>query len=429
MKNLLALILLAALASAQTVPPTMFGLNLHPQVVANRNSIPWPSIPFGALRFWGTQTTWNDLNPSEGTYNFAEMDAWFSLASKNGMNDFLYTFGETPAWAASQSANKGCDHYPTSCNAPKDLNADGTGADQYWKNFVTAIVKHANGRIKYWEVWNEPDIGPNPQAKGEWAGTNAQLVRMAKDAYAIIKANCTTCQVLSPCPVDAGGGRSIASWLPAYAKAGGLQYADIIAFHGYIDPASGQKPEVEAAKVSTIRAVTSKPIWDTEGNSGMNSATPNASLQAAYLARMYIVQLSLGVQRFYWWQYGNTEMGTLWEQTDAFVLANTTTGNITINSLLTQAGIAYAQLYKWIVGNTVTKSCMNSGTVWSCSFRTPSGAQSIVWDAGQTCTASSCGQTMWSYPATYTSSTSLAGVTTKLSGGKVAIGAEPILLK
>ena len=412
MKNLFVLIFLAASAFAQTVPPTMFGLNLHPEVVAPRNSIPWPSIPFGAFRFWGTQTTWSDMNPSDGSYNFAEMDAWFAIAAKNGMTDFLYTFGETPAWVASQAANKGCDHYPESCNPPKDVNADGTGADQYWKNFVAAVVKHANGRIKYWEVWNEPDIVPSPSGKGEWSGTNAQLVRMAKDAYTIIKANCPTCQVLSPCPVDAGSGHTIASWLPGYVKAGGLPYADIIAFHGYIDSSLQQKPEAETQKVAAIKAAignSPKPIWDTEGNWGMDTGLLNPQLQAAYLARMYLVQLSLGVQRFYWWQYGNTQMGTL-----------------TVNTLaLTSSGQAYVQLNKWLVGNTMTKPCSTTGTVWSCKLN----SAMIVWDAGQTCTATACGQTQWNYPIGYTMSSTLDRVSSKLNGGKVTIGAEPILLK
>jgi hypothetical protein len=408
------IVLLASIATAQQVPPTMFGMNVHPQVIATRNSIPWPTIPIGAFRFWGTETTWSAMNPSNGAYNFDTMDAWFAAAAKNGVTDFLYTFGETPAWAAGPPMTQSCDHYPGSCNAPKDLNADGTGPDQIWKDFVAAVVKHANGRIKYWEVWNEPDIGI------EWTPTNpqmpyAQLIRMAKDAYAIIKANCPTCQVITPCPVDSGKGQTIGNWLPGYVKAGGLQYADIIAFHGYIDSALGQKPEAEAGKVATIKAAignSTKPIWDTEGNWGNDSGLPNAQLQAAYLARMYLMQWSVSVQRFYWWQYGNSEMGTL-----------------VTNGTLTSSGTAYAELNKWIVGSTMTKPCMNTGTVWTCSFHMANGVQSmIVWDAGQTCATTNCGQTQWSYPVGYTASATLAGVNAKLSGGKVGIGAAPILL-
>ena len=53
-----------------------------------------------------------------------------------------------------------------------------------WKAFVTAVVTHSLSspelHIAYYELWNEPDF------KRNWTGTPAQLVTMAKDAYAII---------------------------------------------------------------------------------------------------------------------------------------------------------------------------------------------------------------------------------------------------
>src|SRR5271155_1161055 len=57
------------------VPDTFFGLALHPEVLNDR--VPWPTFPFGAMRLWDTETQWSLLNPSEGTYNFAELDTWF----------------------------------------------------------------------------------------------------------------------------------------------------------------------------------------------------------------------------------------------------------------------------------------------------------------------------------------------------------------
>ena len=48
----------------------------------------------------------------------------------------------------------------------------------------------------------------------------AQMVRMAKDAYTIIKAADPTALVLTPSSVDAGSGKTIDIWLPAYIAAG-----------------------------------------------------------------------------------------------------------------------------------------------------------------------------------------------------------------
>ena len=70
------------------------------------------------------------------------------------------------------------------CDPPSDLKPDGSGSDQSWKDFVSAIVTHnknsVDAHIRYWEIWNEPHT-PN-----QWKGTNAQLIRMAEDARRII---------------------------------------------------------------------------------------------------------------------------------------------------------------------------------------------------------------------------------------------------
>ena len=72
---------------------------------------------------------------------------------------------------------------PASVPRPAILDANGNGTDQYWKDFVTAIVTHSknNGgiHIKYWELWNEPFYPGCGQRI-------PQLSRMARDAKEII---------------------------------------------------------------------------------------------------------------------------------------------------------------------------------------------------------------------------------------------------
>ena len=109
------------------------------------------------------------------------LDHWLTAAQQTG-DDPLFTLGMTPQWASSRPNDKTCLPQPRGeCDPPDDLNADGSGTDQHWKDFITAIVTHVNGRIHHWEVWNEP------QAANAWTGTHAQLVRMAQDARTIIQ--------------------------------------------------------------------------------------------------------------------------------------------------------------------------------------------------------------------------------------------------
>ena len=51
----------------------------------------WPSVPLGSIRLWDTHTTWNDLEPSKGAYNWSLLDGYLALAQAHNV-DVLYTF-------------------------------------------------------------------------------------------------------------------------------------------------------------------------------------------------------------------------------------------------------------------------------------------------------------------------------------------------
>ncbi|MGH9433902.1 MAG: glycoside hydrolase domain-containing protein [Terriglobia bacterium] len=380
-------------------------------------------MSFGSLRLWATETNWNDIEgQGAGQYDWSKLDSWFQLAQQNGMTDLLYTFGVVPPWASSNPNDPTCvtsNSPPGSCDAPKDLNPDGSGPDMIWQNFVTAVVTHSNNsadnHIKYWEVWNEPDI---PK---EWNGTTAQMVRMAKDAYAIIKSLDPTAMVTTPTPVNGGAtNANLNTWMQQFFAGGGSQYADVVTFHGYLNPSNGQRPEMITSVASSLTAtkagagLTSKPVWDTEGGWGKDADLSDPDLQAAFVARIYLLQWSAGVSRFYWFQYGNQGEGTLWTP-----------------SGLTPAGIAYGQVYTWMVGATLASPCSVSGSVWTCNLTKPGGVQTqAVWDASQTCSNGSCGTSSYTPNSTYTKYADLAGnVTSFTPGMPIQIGAKPILLE
>lgn len=397
------------------IPPQYLGLILHPEVLTDK--VPWPAIPFGGMRLWATETQWAVLNPSESTYDWSELDSWLDIAAQNGKTDLIYTFGVVPQWASSKPNDQTCvspSSLPGSCDPPYDLNADGSGPDQIWQDFVSALVSHAAGRIQYWELWNEPDC------PYEWNGTNAQLVRMAKDAYTIIKAADPAARVTTPSSVNAGSGRSIDIWLPSYLAAGGGAYADIVAFHGYINPALGQAPEAITSTVDQVTSsligtpLTSKPVWNTEGGWTQDSNLPNAELQAAFVARVYLLQWFKNVSRFYWFQYGNSDTGTLWTSAGPDA-----------------AEIAYGQVYDWLVGATLAGPCSATGSVWTCTFTKPGGVQEqAVWDASQTCHNDTCTTSSYTPSSVYTKYTDLAGnITSFAPGATIQIGAEPVLLE
>jgi len=320
---------------------------------------PWPGdccdVNFGGIRLWDSGTAWYLLNPSSGTYNWTTLDAWLADAQKHGV-DVIYTFGELPTWASSNPTDEYCAVYqqdPGACDPPNDLNADGTGRNQHWKDFVTAVVTHANGQIHYWETWNEASNAGQKGKKGvgQWKGTNAQLLRMAKDARTIIKKLDPSAVILSPStrlnvPNDY-------TWLSSYLAAGGGKYADAIALHGYVQGKGAPVPEM---LINLLHGPTGyrqilkkyhqgkKPVFDTESSWGVaaNTGLTDADEQAGFLARLYLLHRLEGLARLYWYEWDNRFAGTLWSPADAMVV-NGATGDNTASALL---GIGNGSFYK-----------------------------------------------------------------------------------
>ena len=169
--------------------------------------------------------------------------------------------------------------------------------------------------------------------------------------------------------------------------------------------------------VASAAGFSSKPIWDTElGYFSADVSDPYT--QAGWLAKAYLLQAGLGIQRVAWFEYGASNVGTL-----------TLPGGG-----LNQAGIDYSVLYYWLEGATATGPCTSSGTVWTCGFSLASGAQAeAVWDSAQSCSvvnsSESCTFSNFSPNPVYTTYEDLQGGSHTISGSSVSIGVEPILLE
>src|SRR5262249_29120557 len=144
------------------------------------------------------------------------------IAGREGKT-VLLTFGRTPQWLSSNPTQI-CAHGYTGCAAPP---TDVDSGDTTWKNFVTAVVKRSlsnSTRVKYYQVWNEPnDIKT-------WSATYQQLATMAKDAYNIIHTLDSNALVIGPAPT----GSNTVEWLQNYYNAGALHAQDVVALHTYI---------------------------------------------------------------------------------------------------------------------------------------------------------------------------------------------------
>jgi hypothetical protein len=402
----LALASMVTLLSASSgprapVPASFFGMVISPTPTANGartiHNEPWPSVPIGSIRLWDTSTDWLQLNPEKGVYNWRLLDEYLDQAHAHGV-DVLYTFGRVPKWASTNPTGK-CGAIPGVCYPVKDI--------QDWDNFVSALVKHAKGRIHAYELWNEADNPPF------WSGDDATMLEMAKRASKIIKSIDPTAIVLTPsyfssAPPGETRIEEMASSFSRFFAAGGGNYVDAVSMHGYM----GSEPENVSGLIARIKAVmasygqSAKPVWDTEAAWG-----PGTPDQAAFLARSYALHWAEGVQRFYWYKW-NSKMGgigTLWDPD---------------RRTLREPGAAYGEVCRWLVGATMTEACARGAdSITKCNLSRPSGyAAQMVWD--------SSGSKDYSPPAQFIQYRELDGNTIKITkGSPVKVGKRPILLE
>ncbi len=365
----------SAVSPTDGVPLALFSMHIQSELFSG---MPWPSVSFGSIRLWDTYTTWNDLNPSPGHFNWPALDRWLDAAQQHGV-DVIYTFGATPTWASSNPTGK-CDYNPGACYPMQD-----------WDSFVRAIATHAAGRIKYWEMWNEAN------QHEYWSGGITALVTMTQHASAIIKSIVPNAMIFTPSGV--GGAVDTSTFLDKFLAAGGGAFVDGVAFHGYVNSIPAIPEDVNrivdhVENVMVARGQSGKPLWDTEGSWGPSEHLTGDDARMAFVARHYILQ---------WSKLFKSSTGTL-----------------------EKAGAAYAQVESWLVGANLTAPCSASReSTWTCDLTLAGGASGeIVWNAVVNIPA-----TIPFTPASnFTQCTDLDGKVTQLSGGPIQIGGKPILL-
>ncbi|HVN20760.1 MAG TPA: hypothetical protein VMU05_18375 [Dongiaceae bacterium] len=435
------------------VPSSFFGIHF-------KSTTPWPEIPFGSLRLWDSGTRWQQNESGQSVYDFSALDTYLRSAKSHGLAEVLLTLSATPQWASSDPTNTRCDYAYTSngsCAPPTDLNPDGTGPNQYWRDYTYNLGGHlaaldgaVYARVTGFSMWNEFTRSQDSSLIA-WEGTNEQLVRIVEDANCILTGRGEVTTPCSPKAMNEPGIGLLAGsrlttpdsvlTLPQSSNyqlylqaAGALAAADVIAVHGYVQNGSCcSNAETLITRMNTLKSIipssaTTLPIWSTEGGWGTSQANlPDPDMQAAFVARYYLIGWAQGFQRLYWYAYDNPTWGTLWNPDGVNGCSDRGTGR----GCLTKAGVAYASIYSWMVDSEMSTPCVLTGTTWSCGLTDPQGRKRLaVWDAAQTCSGGVCTASTYTVDSMYKTYLELDGLPAKaVTGQRVQVGAKPILLQ
>jgi hypothetical protein len=436
----------AATQSSSGIPASFFGMH-----VGSGYASEFPlQVGYGEFRNLGSGIAWWSINTcnspqtstscqtnpaANSSFDFSQLDSLLANVKTDGVNDVLFTLAFTPSWASSAPpAGSTCSPTSNSCVLPPDINADGSGANAIWDNWVENIATHVNNstwlqthaHIKYWEPWNEVfvdnTINP-PSAQDSVIATYAQLLRLTEDTRCLITGTgtihnfpsadtSTSCSSylssLGLATVDSGAQIVMSSGSPHSGQvnqnllycndspvndlgsttsctwSGGLNWmsnaVDIINFHLYVTdeepeqdlPSGSVNNWIVKIKNSLSAADQMKPLWNGEGSCGIpaNPTFPDHIWNDDYSRAAFVPRYVALL-----WSAGVKE--NFWYTYDASCpLWN--------GSSLTPAGMAWENTYTALLGATPVNNpfCSNVGTIWTCPFVGANGqAAELVWDA------------------------------------------------
>lgn len=221
-------------------------------------------------RFWMRGACWENIELQPGIFYWGYLDTLVEEAKKEN-TEILFTIHGTPEWLSTAPSSDELQRDYMSrygkkaplfkltrwinCYEPKDL--------KNYELFLRKLVERYKGRVKYWEIWNEPNasfrvIGDS-KAKA--------YVRFLKMAYKTIHETDPDAKV-----VGGDAAPYILPWTREILDAGAWPYFDILSVHNYNygSPIKWNKQELIHKVKALLRTRTGKDIavWNTETGFG-----------------------------------------------------------------------------------------------------------------------------------------------------------------
>jgi hypothetical protein len=299
-------------AAARSTPAGFFGVMVNGVLDA-------PAVNLGAesatMRRTGVESerfeiAWDLVEPTQGHFDFAATDRKVAAAARNGI-EVLGLVVRSPNWAASTPGQP--------FSPPRDPATYAaflrTLIARYGPrgNFWTANPSLPRHPVRYWQIWNEPNIAVNFVGVASWPRRYALLLRAA---YRAVHAADDGARVVM-------AGLANFSWrdLSKAYRAGARGSFDVAAVHPFSGRASNSVKITRLNRdVMNRNGDTRKPIWLTEltWSSAKGRKRPltqnwetTEAGQAARLRQAYTLYVrarrSLRLERIFWYTWATVD--------------------------------------------------------------------------------------------------------------------------
>lgn len=226
---------------------------------------------------------WGRIETARGVYDTAFLDKCDDIVNRltaGGVN-ILWVTAYTAPWASSMPGDPKAKFY-------KPANWSD------WGNYVNFIAQRYQGKISYWEVWNEPDGGTF------WKSTVQDYATLLQTASVQLRQVDVTNHILIGGFTGNGAG-FLSTLLNDSAVAG---YFDIMNYHAYVDSPNMVARYNEFTGVMSSKGIANKVIWITE--TGYSSGgTPSLEVtKADWVDQTRYTHFSMpNIEKIFWYNY------------------------------------------------------------------------------------------------------------------------------
>lgn len=394
---LLGLSLLTAMPAeaGQKITPRFFGLHVGDPVGNDAQTT------YGAINYTINGVYWPSIETSPGVFDFTRLDALVAAAKARNAKPTI-VLGFTPEFHSTRPGSKDDAGTPNYHTTVPEMTA--------WKRYVRTVVGRYTTDADY-QVWPEPNIVQN------YTGTPRQLANLTRAASGVVNSVAPRAVLSSPALVLRLKGQQ--KWFDQFFSQrfngkGMGAFVDVVSLDPY--PVMKGTPEDSITHIRWARKTLkkygiSKPIWNAEINYGIVGAhdpSPQLpeGLQAAYVARTYVLNAAENVKRVYWLLWGSVaELGI---------------STLNADGTLTKAGKAYGVVRSWLV-NTRTMGCQVTKGVYTCTVKSSTGERRIYWRV--------TGSSKVTVPSTATFKESMTGARTSIKGGtRLTVTKFPVMV-
>lgn len=237
------------------------------------------------------RTSWGNVEPQEGTWKWDELDGQMKYLADQQIEFGGLLLG-TPRWNTK--------------DRPGSLPVNNLPG---WSAYVSAIVKHCQGKVKRWEVWNEP---PNFTGRDQTPADYAKIVVSAYDAAKAADPDCLVGLAAKSVHVN---------YLEQVIKAGARDHFDFITLHPYevlngiADNAGTEAvylhivPTVRKMLAAQNPAKANVPIIFTE--LGSDARKKGSDTQGQALVKAYSMGIAQGVACIQWFEGMDGDSGPM----------------------------------------------------------------------------------------------------------------------